>query len=398
MNKPVDDPMRPPAKDTGKWRSGPGRNGELEVLRTVAILMVLMQHLPNNLMFWPSRFNAALVALGTWSGVDLFFAISGFVIARSLLPQLQGVRDTRKFLQITVAFWIRRAWRLWPSAWFWLAMPLPLCLFFNHAGSYGNFRANWCMAIAGVSNLANFYFGQHFGQPGGIGTAFPQWSLSLEEQFYIALPFAVLVFRKYLPVLMGFLLFLAFYLAPSLLVDETRSGAFAAGVLLAIASRHRFYADFAPVFLARNWLARSCVLLAGIALLVSFGNWGWRIVAFSYGPISIVSGLLVWVASYDQGFLWHPGRPRRVMEIVAARSYSIYLVHIPTYFAMHEAWYRIYKFAVPTHLQAVVYFVIAAISIALITELNHRLLERPLREHGKRVAKLYAQRMREAAI
>ena len=44
------------------------------------------------------------------------------------------------------------------------------------------------------------------------------------------------------------------------------------------------------------------------------------------------------------------------MEIVAARSYSIYLVHIPTYFAMHEAWYRIYKFAVPTHRQAVVYF------------------------------------------
>ena len=255
-----------------EWaRSEPGRNGELEVLRTVAILMVLMQHLPNNLMFWPSRFNAPMVALGTWSGVDLFFAISGFVIARSLLPQLQGVRDTRKFLQITVAFWIRRAWRLWPSAWFWLAMPLPLCLFFNHAGSYGSFRANWCMAIAGVSNLANFYFGQHFGQPGGIGTAFPQWSLSLEEQFYIALPFAVLIFRKYLPVLMGFLLFLAFYLTPSLLVDETRSGAFAAGVLLAIASRHRYYADFAPVFLANNRLARCCVLLAGIALLVSFG-------------------------------------------------------------------------------------------------------------------------------
>jgi peptidoglycan/LPS O-acetylase OafA/YrhL len=377
---------------------GQSRNGELEVLRTVAILMILLQHLPVNLMFWPSRFSAPLVDSGTWCGVDLFFAVSGFVIARGLLPQLQNVREAREFLNITVTFWIRRAWRLLPSAWFWLMAPLLLCVFFNRSGIYGSLRANWCMAVAGFGNLANFYLVAHFGQPGGVGTAFAQWSLSLEEQYYLALPFAAVIFRRYLPVLMGFLLLRAFYIAPWPLVNETRSGAFAAGVLLAMASRHSFYAACAPVFLAQSRLARILVLWGGIAFLVSFGDWSWRIIPCIFGPIAAAAGLLVWVASYGEGFLWRPGWPRRGMEIIAARSYSIYLVHIPVYFAANEAWFRLYKSAVPTHLQAMIYFAAAGLCLALVTELNHRLLERPLREHGKHVASGYARRMRDITL
>ena len=389
--------MRPAAGNAAAWsRPDAGRNGELEVLRTVAILLVLAQHFPSNLMFWPSRFSGPLGNLGTWSGVDLFFAVSGFVIARGLLPRLEGVRDARKFLHITVAFWIRRAWRLWPSAWLWLAAPLVLCELFNKSGVYGSLIANWCMAVAGVSNLANFYFAEHFGQPAGQVTAFAQWSLSLEEQFYLALPFLALIFRRYLAVVMGCLLVLAFFLTPGLLVNATRSGAFAAGVLLAIASRHPAYADCAPVFLLQSRLARMLVLVTGIALLISFGDWSWRIVNFAYGPIAVTAGLLVWIASYGKGFLWRPGWPRKVMEIVAARSYAIYLVHIPVFFGMHEAWSRIYRLAEPTHMQALAYFAIAFCTVALFAELNYRLLERPLREHGKAVAGRYARRMQVA--
>jgi peptidoglycan/LPS O-acetylase OafA/YrhL len=380
----------------GQVAAGVGRIGELEVLRTVAILMVLVQHLPFNLMFWMSRFTGPLFYAGTWSGVDLFFAVSGFVIARGLLPQLEGVRDFRKFLHITITFWIRRAWRLWPSAWFWLAAPLVLCLAFNRSGAYGNLLANWQMAMAGFSNLANFYVAQHvIFKPGTHGTAFAQWSLSLEEQFYILLPFAVLLLRRYLPLLMGALLILAFFTPMSAVMLNIRSGAFAAGVLLAIASRHPAYGDCAPVFLAQTRLGRIATLLGGVALLVSIGDVSWRMLSFMLGPIAVVSGLLVWVASYGQGYLWRPGWSRRVVEMVAARSYSIYLVHIPVYFAMHEAFYRMYGPGVPSHWQAVAYFAIAPFLLALVTELNHRLLEVPLREHGKRVARAYARRMRE---
>jgi len=105
--------------------------------------------------------------------------------------------------------------------------------------------------------------------------------------------------------------------------------------------------------------------------------------------------LLVWVASYDAGYLWRPGWPRQVMEAVAARSYSIYLVHIPVYFGMHELWFRLYVMVNPTRLQALGYFAVAGLLVAVLAELNYRLLERPLRQHGKQVARFYAQRMRE---
>jgi peptidoglycan/LPS O-acetylase OafA/YrhL len=376
-----------------------GRIGELEVLRTVAILMVLVQHLPFNLLFWGSKYLAPIFRSGTWSGVDLFFAVSGFVIARGLLPQLEGVRDFRKFLHITVTFWIRRAWRLWPSAWFWLAAPLILCLVFNRSGVYGGLLVNWQMAMACLANLANFYVAEHvIYHSGGHATAFAQWSLSLEEQFYLLLPFAAWLLRRHLAVLMGALLIFAFFSSLSGFMLNIRSGAFAAGVLLAIASRHPAYADCAPVFLAGSRLARIALLLGCVVLLVSLGDISWLIVRFLLGPIAVVSGMLVWVASYGKGYLWRPGWSRRIMEIVAARSYSIYLVHIPVYFAMHEAFFRIYGPIVPSHRQAAIYLATTPLLLALVTELNHRLLELPLREHGKSVAKAYASRMRDMTI
>ena len=292
-------------------------------------------------------------------------------------------------MRVAVEFWIRRAWRIWPSAWLWLALPLPLCLFFNHSGAYGGFQANWEMAIAGVLNLANFRAGEIFcTHPSG--TAFVQWSLSLEEQFYLLLPVAAFLLRGWLPALLVLVFAIAFHPPHIPLTMYIRGGSVSAGVLLAIWSRHPSYADCAPAILARTQLARIGVLAMCIVLLVSLGAAQLHIVAFFLGPIAAVSGILVWVASYGQGYLWRPGWPRRVMEILAARSYSLYLVHIPVYFGMHEAWHRLHHFTHPMHRQLVVYFAVTVLVLAAVTELNHRLLETPLREYGKGAARRFA--------
>jgi peptidoglycan/LPS O-acetylase OafA/YrhL len=374
--------------------SATGRIGELEVLRTVAILMVLAAHVPFNLLFWPSRYSHPLYACGTWSGVDLFFAVSGFVIARSLLPQLDGVRNIREFLHICVVFWMRRAWRLWPSAWFWLAAPLVLCLLFNQAHVYGSLHANLRMAAAGVANLANFhvaYLDSHLIQDKGTG--FVQWSLSLEEQFYMLLPFAALLFRRFLPVPLFALVAFSFFAPNTALFWMIRGGAVSAGVLLALAAQHPAYQNCSPSFLARHRAARIAVLAGGVISMIIIGSTALHIVSCLQGPITILSGLLVWVASYGRGFLWKPGFSRRIVEIIAARSYSLYLVHIPVFFGMHEMWFRLYTLAVPTHRQALIYFAATLVPLLLVTELNYRFLESPLREHGKKAARRYAQRI-----
>ncbi len=391
MNRPEPAPL--PAGEALLSRATPSRIGELEVLRTIAVIMVLLEHVSGNLVFWPSHLAKQIQQSGAWTGVDLFFAISGFVIARSLLPKLDETRDVRAFMRTSVEFWIRRAWRLWPSAWFWLAAPLVLCLTFNRSGVYGGFKGNWEMAVAGILNLANFHFAAVF-MRAPPGTAFVQWSLSLEEQFYMLLPFAAFMLRRRLPYLMGIILLYAFFMHTpySPLAIVTRSGAVAAGVLLAIWSFHPTYQDCAPVFLARRRLARIAVLAGGIAALVTLAGSQCPVVPFFLGPVAIIAAMLVWAGSYGEGYLWRPGWPRTIMEILAARTYSLYLVHIPVYFAMHEIWFRRYGQATPTPRQAVAYLFGAVAALAVVAELNHRILERPLREYGKILARHYAAR------
>src|SRR5690554_7448281 len=66
------------------------RIADLEMLRGLAVIGVVIHHARDNLFTWSSPGLERLATyFGGWVGVDLFFAISGFVIARTLLPQLQ---------------------------------------------------------------------------------------------------------------------------------------------------------------------------------------------------------------------------------------------------------------------------------------------------------------------
>lgn len=383
-----DGPLPHTPEQTGLTSEG-HRIGEIELLRAIAILMVMIEHLPFNLIFWPARITAWLG--GFWVGVDLFFAISGFVIARSLLPSLIDQRDPRRYLRITVAFWMRRAWRLLPASWLWLALPVPLCLWFNRSGAYGDLQANWELLIAGLLDLANFREAFVFGQFGS-GTAFVQWSLSLEEQFYLLLPFAVLIFRRRLPIPLALLVLAGFLVPNTALAFQLRLWAVALGVLLAMWSRHPTYRELAPVALAHRRPARWAVLLIPLVAIVSVGTQSLHIVPFYQGPVTLLAGLLVWVASYDGNYLAAPSLFRRAMEWIAARSYALYLVHIPAYFAAHEIWFRLRGAADPTRRQALIYCLGGVALSFLLAELTYQMVETPLRLRGRGVAARFLTR------
>ncbi len=368
------------------------RLAEVEALRTIAVLLVLVQHLPDNLIFWPSYLgDKILFTSGFWTGVDLFFAISGFVIARSLLPRLAGVTDWLSFTRIAVTFWIARAWRLLPSAWFRLTAPLILCLAFNRSGIYGSFADNWSVFVAGLLDLQNFHLMQTFYHSGN-GTAFAQWSLSLEEQFYLLLPFAAFFFRRYLVFPLLLLAFAGFFVPNTILMHMVRLWPVAFGVLLALWSLHRSYHECAPTGLAKSRAARIGLLVILLTCLVSTGSTNLHIVSFYQGPVALISVILVWVASYGRGYLWQAGFSRRMMEGIAARSYCLYLVHIPVYFAAREVWFRLRGTALPNHLQGLTLIGFAVLAVFAVAEVNHRFLEQPLREYGKRLASDYRAR------
>lgn len=162
----------------------------LDGLRGIAILLVLLRHAIFGVTSVQgveahSRLVSALLAFGqlSWSGVDLFFVLSGFLIGGILLD----ARPSPRYFQ---TFYIRRAYRILPLYFLVIGLSLlpHLLVQFSPARaarmsplpipwwSYATFTQNFWMAHLGV-----------FG-PSGIGIT---WSLAIEEQFYLTIPWLV---------------------------------------------------------------------------------------------------------------------------------------------------------------------------------------------------------------
>ena len=163
------------SKAEGKYVLG------IDSLRALAVWSVIFYHLNSN--FLP----------GGFVGVDIFFAISGFVITKSLLEH-----RSKSFFTFFTGFYRRRFLRIAPALFFYLLVTGLLASYFIPKASLsgGIFNtANW--AIFGASNIqlvltSDGYFAERMDFNPFIQT----WSLGVEEQFYLFYPIliAVLVF------------------------------------------------------------------------------------------------------------------------------------------------------------------------------------------------------------
>jgi peptidoglycan/LPS O-acetylase OafA/YrhL len=145
----------------------------LDGLRGMAILFILLWHcMPSSQDYFPG-----------WSGVDLFFVLSGYLITRSLL----ATRDRPDYLS---HFYRNRALRILPLYYlvvigFLLAIHLfvqkknlpEFSFYTQHWPSFLLFLQNWPVVISGVPRNPSLV---HL------------WSLAIEEQFYLIWPFVIL--------------------------------------------------------------------------------------------------------------------------------------------------------------------------------------------------------------
>lgn len=363
------------------------RNGDIEVLRALAVLLVLYEHADLDLMFWHSHLlQGAAQYFRGWAGVDLFFAISGFVIARSLLPILACCSNNDEFLIKTCQFWIRRAWRLLPSAWLWLLIPLIFCVVFNRSGVFMTLRTDVDGVIAAMLDVANFRLGMTFGKM-PVGNSFIYWSLSLEEQFYFILPLAAFVLGRRLWILLGLIVVLQFLIAPNSLTIALRGAAISLGVLLALWQTHKSYYLFEPTPLANHQVMRLASVGIPLLFITMLASYSATIVQFPIAMIAMLSGLLVWLASYDRNYICRNGILKHMFLWIGARSYAIYLIHLPVYLSLHEIWFRTHPMLAHPHgLTAAAYVFAAYLIIFGLSDLNYRLLETPLRKRGAEIA------------
>jgi peptidoglycan/LPS O-acetylase OafA/YrhL len=384
MNVKVAQAQRTPSE--GALATGPkARIRDIECLRGVAVTMVILYHLPDALLTWPMPRLAHIQDnyFQTWPGVDLFLAISGFVIGRNLLPALSVSTDKARTI---FAFWIRRFWRLTPSAWTWLAVIIFCCVFFNKSGVFDTFHTNFESALAAMLNVANFREAAAF-MKFSYGPSSPYWSLSLEEQFYFALPLLAYVFRRHLCPALIIITLIFFALPYQPWVMMIRAHAILLGVLLAIAYDQPIYPALTPAFLrGRSWLG-SAVLVLLLGAICALAPYGQRITPYPLDFIAVLNAALVFIASYNEDFLFGQGSVRTVLTWIGTRSYAIYLVHVPAFCATQEIWHRILPKGTVFGPHNLLALLATGIPLLLFcAELNFRYLEVPLRRHGAAIS------------
>jgi peptidoglycan/LPS O-acetylase OafA/YrhL len=158
----------------------------LDLLRGVAALMVCLSHAP--FFLGPAGEGGswlAVPALGV--GVDLFFAISGFVVALSLqnLHQRSGA-----FGRAASAFYIRRLGRIVPLCWTMLIVMSLIAIALPRT------MLPWVDLVSAATFTANGHFGRCFAGAISCGSAnllHHTWSLALELQFYLVAPALFLI-------------------------------------------------------------------------------------------------------------------------------------------------------------------------------------------------------------
>src|SRR5579859_3776089 len=139
---------------------------ELDGLRGLAVLAVLFYHCHTRLVgTWV--YGAALWG---WAGVNLFFALSGFLITSILLE----ARDKPHYFR---NFYMRRALRIWPVYFLLLVVCYAVPEWF--LGDTLAHQGQWKIVLAYVLFIQNL---RHTVLPGTLG---PTWSLAIEEQYYL---------------------------------------------------------------------------------------------------------------------------------------------------------------------------------------------------------------------
>jgi peptidoglycan/LPS O-acetylase OafA/YrhL len=302
----------------------------LDTLRALAIALVVLHHY--TLFVSGADTFGPLGQIG-WVGVDLFFALSGYLIGNQIFTALRGDGGfsltrfyARRLLRTLPAYYaVLALYFLWPAFRTGLALP-PLWKF-----------------ISFTQNIAL-----------NPGTAFSHaWSLCIEEQFYLLLPGAALLIaaRRHplrwawavigMVILAGMLVrawlwrtglaqpaqalhnyYQSIYYASWCRLDEL-----VVGVALALLKNHH-RASW------RRITARAELTLGGGALVTALAcslflrdHFGFGVTVFGYPLLALGFGLLI-VAALSAGSPLHRWRVPGASSL-ALWSYAIYLSHKP---------------------------------------------------------------------
>ncbi len=152
----------------------------IDGLRAIAVFSVLFYHLkiPHT--------------TGGYIGVDVFFVISGYLITRLIVGELDS---TGSFS--FKGFYIRRVRRLFPALFATLAASFFAAFLLFTPFHFQNFSGELLGAVFSFSNILFWSQAGYFDAGAETKALLHTWSLSVEEQFYLAWPLALVLMMRY---------------------------------------------------------------------------------------------------------------------------------------------------------------------------------------------------------
>jgi peptidoglycan/LPS O-acetylase OafA/YrhL len=290
-------------------------------LRGIAILMVICYH----------SFNFIYLFKIGWTGVDLFFVLSGFLITDILLT----TKEETNFLR---NFYMRRILRIFPIYYISLIICffiLPklrisnddLNYFLNYQKWFWFYLQNWLFVFK--DPLRNDFL-SHF------------WTLALEEQFYLVWPWIILIInkpQKLITILLSILLGLFFIrlLLWSIHIKNvsyenlfffTRADGLCIGCIIACLQHSEFPSskESYKVLLLAITISFVCM---------TFAKFFWQhnlpyMATCIYTSIAIFFGIIVYMCLNKNNFLYSFFNIR-VLKFFGKISYSLYIIHWPVH-------------------------------------------------------------------
>lgn len=292
------------------------RIAALDGVRGIAILLVLVMH---GLYIGPllgldvaAHPYARLAWLG-WSGVDVFFVLSGFLIT-GILVRSKGSRHYFR------NFYVRRALRIFPL--YYLVIGLLLFVLARPATTGGE-KLSYLLYY---QNIRYALFGEQVMDPARLIT----WSLAIEEQFYLVWPALVALVSTRalrgicLAVIVGAIALRSWLLSEGLagthFLTPCRMDALAAGALLAITPPPRAVLGWLATGLGLGGLVATA-WWTGASTPESLGQQRWGL----FAALSLGVGLLT-LARRERRLQWLFTQP--MLRSLGKYSYCIYLTHI----------------------------------------------------------------------
>lgn len=358
------------------WVRPPHQVPALDGLRALAILLVVCAHFFG--FFWDTHVKGPVPAMSNlpmflwgWTGVDLFFVLSGYLIGKQLWRE--------RITTGTVKFWrfiLRRGLRIWP-------------LFFAFLLYYTFVPGDIHTSVWDYFFLTNFHRGVGFDDA---------WSLSTEEQFYIIVPLLLILTARLRRVWVYYLICAALVVGEwiartqvmSTLTAQGLSGhalldamhypiflhcdALIAGLVIALLSERHPARFRAPMTAGISWPGLA-IFLGSAVLAVAIRTANKTI--FAFAALGLLYGGLTLFMLWDRSFISDIAR-WRIWYPISRLSYGMYLNNysiLPGITAAAFFWTR--NTVHSTVVASLVGLVVATLVSMAVATVSFVLVERP---------------------